>query len=310
MKWSKKGTIFSPKRNYEWNQSHAQIPLIEILEDSIFRIYYSSRDKQNRSRTSFIEVEAVNPSNILYIHNKPILELGPLGTFDESGIMPSSIINFNNKKFLYYTGWNTGSNVSYRLSIGLAISEDNGKTFKKLSQGPILDRSIFDECLCASPFVIIEKDIWKMWYISGTKWEIIDGKPEPFYHIKYADSLDGISWNREGRICIDYDSFTEGISRPCIFKEQDQYLIYYSYRNNKNYRSNKASSYRIGVATSLNGKEWTRKDESIGITLSLNGWDSEMLCYPYVFEWHNKRYMFYNGNGFGKTGFGYAVLEE
>ena len=44
--------------------------------------------------------------------------------------------------------------------------------------------------------------------------------------------------------------------------------------------------------------------------MSAEGWDSEMICYPYVFEHRGRFFMLYNGNGYGKTGFGVAVLEN
>jgi hypothetical protein len=306
MKWKKKGLVFLPDGTFDWNKSHAQVPVVDKLNDKIWRIYYATRNSNNQCNTSFIEVEAGNPSNILYIHKEPLFKLGELGTFDDSGIMPSCVVNHDGKKYLYYIGWNAGSNVSYRLSVGLAISHD-GISFEKYSTGPILDRSIYDNCLCASPFVEIEGPLFKMWYVSGTHWKIINDKPEPFYHIKYAFSDDGINWNREGVVCIDYDDFTEGISRPCVVKTKEKYLMFYSFRNNNDYRNNSLNGYRIGFATSLDGISWVRQDAEIGITASESGWDSDMIAYPYIVDYREKYFMFYNGNGFGRSGFGYAV---
>jgi hypothetical protein len=307
MEWVKKGCIYTASRNSSWNQSHAQVPVIDVIDEYKWRIYYATRNLNSQSFVSYIEVEAGNPHKIIYEHNQPILPLGDIGTFDDSGIMPSSIINHKGKKYLYYIGWNGASNVSYRLAIGLAVSDDQGMTFNKISSGPIMDRSIFDSCLVASPFVRVEGSVFKMWYISGTKWEIINGKPEPYYHIKYASSMDGINWKREGVICIDYDNFTQGISRPSIIRTQDKYLIFYSFRNNTDYRVNKISSYRIGFASSTDGLVWTRNDSEIGIDRSSDGWDSEMIAYPYVIAHESQYFLFYNGNGFGKSGFGFAV---
>jgi len=310
MEWEKKGVLYTPNKKYPWNQTHAQVPVIDMVDDNIWRIYYATRNDKGQSYTSYIEVEAGSPENILYEHDSPILPLGAVGTFDDSGIMPSSIVDHEGKKLLYYIGWNSSNVVSYRLAIGLAISSDQGKTFSKFSTGPIMDRSIFDNCLVASPFVFKDQMIFKMWYISGTHWEIIDEKPEPYYHIKFASSHDGINWNREGIVCIDYDDFTQGISRPCVIKEDNGYKIYYSYRNNHGYRNNKLNSYRIGFAISTDGMNWERKDNGIGIERSISGWDSEMIAYPFVIQHNKKLYMFYNGNGFGKSGFGYAILDS
>lgn len=214
----------------------------------MLRIYFSSRDDNGCSLPTYIEVEADNPKNILYIHDKPIFLLGKPGTFDDSGIMPCWIIKYNKKKYLYYTGWNRSVSIQYRLAIGLAISDDKGKTYKKFSEGPICDRDIYESYWLAAPCVIKEVDIWKMWYISCTQWKIINGKKEPFYNIRYKESIDGINWKR--------------------------------------------------------------KDQEIGITRSENGWDSEMIAYSYVHKYKDKTYLFYNGNGFGRKGLGYAVLEK
>jgi hypothetical protein len=149
-----------------------------------------------------------------------------------------------------------------------------------------------------------------MWYISCTKWRIINNYPEPQYHVKYAESTDGIIWDKKGIVCIDYDDFTEAIGRPCVIIEDGKFKMWYSYRQITNYRTSRDKSYRIGYAESFDGKNWERKDSQVGIEKSDEGWDSEMIEYCHVLDIDGRMHMFYNGNGFGKTGFGYAVLEE
>jgi hypothetical protein len=311
MIWEKKGLIYCPNQKYFWNKSHAQVPIVDILSDKVWRIYYSSRDIKGKSYTSFIDVEAGNPNNILYEHSLPILSLGSIGTFDDSGIMPTSIINFNNKKYLYYIGWTLKSTVPYHNSIGLAISYDNGLTFMKEFEGPIINTTALEPYFSGTCYVIKDSESFKAWYLSCTKWEIINSKPEPFYHIKYAESLDGINWERKGQVAIDYISDKEGgIVSASVIKNKENYEMWYAYRQASNYREDKQSAYHIGYAESLDGKYWLRKDDLVGISKSDNGWDSEMMCYPNVIEHKNKKFMFYNGNGFGKSGFGYAVLNN
>lgn len=311
MKWIKKGLIFKVENNYDWMQTHAQVPIADKIDNEKLRIYFGTRDSQNRTLTTFIEVEADNPQNILYNHDKPILSLGRLGCFDDSGVMPSDIISYEDKKYFYYLGWNVGFSVSYRVANGLAISEDNGKTFKRVSEGPIMDRSLVDPIAASTQCILVENSIWKTWYMSYVKWEIVNGLTEPFYHIKYAESQDGIDWERKGIVCIDFKSSKEaGIARPFVIKENDMYKMWYSYRTAENYRTVKAQSYRIGYAESFDGIKWIRKDEEVGIDVSESGWDSEMIAYPYVYEHKGRKYMLYNGNGFGKSGFGYAILDE
>jgi hypothetical protein len=74
------------------------------------------------------------------------------------------------------------------------------------------------------------------------------------------------------------------------------------------YRGGAGSTYRIGYAYSRSGATWDLRLKETGIDLSPSGWDSEMIEYPFVFEHRGERLMLYNGNGYGKTGFGIAVL--
>ena len=309
MKWEKKGLIFAPDDNYEWMVSHAQVPLVDRVDDNTLRIYFGTRDKHNRTVTTYIEVEAEDPSHVSYVHDQPVLGLGELGCFDDCGAMPSWIVDRGSLKYLYYTGWNTSTTVPYRNSIGLAVSRDGGQTFERAFKGPLLDRTQYEPHFCAVPCVLVEDDKWRMWYLSGVRWDVFDGRPEPRYHIKYAESDDGINWDRRGIICIDFKSESEaGIVRPSVIKDGGLYRMWYSYRGLENYRTDKKNSYRIGYAESEDGIAWTRKDENLGLHISPTGWDSEMVAYPYVYVDAKTQYMFYNGNGFGKSGFGYAVL--
>ena len=312
MKWIKKGLIFSPITKFDWNKKgYSSVPTVYKLSEEKLRIYYTARDDENRTNISYIEVEANNPGNILYIHEKSVLSFGKIGMFDDCGAMVSHVIDVNDEIWMYYIGWNVRNTIAYHNTIGLAISKDNGVTFEKFSEGPLFDRTYKEPYFNAAPFILKENNIWKMWYLSNTKWVEYEGKSEPFYHIKYAESNNGIDWKRDGKIAIDYKDENEcGIVRACVIKDDITYKMWYAYRNLQNYRTNKNSSYRIGYAESDNGRDWIRRDDEAGIDVSENGWDSEMIEYPFVYDHKGKRYMIYNGNTFGKTGFGYAVLEN
>lgn len=302
MKWKKLGLIFNTNGLQSWSKSHAAVPFAENIKDDLFRIYFTTRDANNRGSMTFVEIDINNPQQILYTPNEPVLFPGELGHFDDNGVTVSSIVTHENKKFLYYIGWNQGKNILYHTSIGLAISNDNGKTFEKYSNVPILDRNEVDPLNCSNPWVIFEKGLWKMWYISFLRWTKED-KLKPYYHIKYAESSDGINWNRNGIVAINFKDEQEwGISRPCVLKDSDGYKMWYSYSSDK--------PYRIGYAESNDSIKWIRKDEQVGISPSNEGWDSESVEYPFVFDHKNNRYMLYCGNGFGKTGFGLAILEN
>lgn len=298
--WHKLGLIFSPAGERVWMQSHAAVPIAEHINKNIFKIYFSSRDKSNKSHTGYILVDLTKPQHVIEISENPVLIPGCLGEFDDSGAMATWLSYHNGKRFLYYIGWNLGVTVPFRNSVGLAVSTD-GKTFNRYARGPILDRTPDEPHFVASCCVVPGDDKWRMWYLSCTGWFIKNRNPEHRYHIKYAESNDGINWSREGVIAIDFSDDTEyAISRPSVIRDKGLWRMWYSYRGEK---------YRIGYAESSDGISWTRLDKDCGIDVSTSGWDSEMIEYPFVFDHDGKRYMLYNGNGYGKTGFGLAVLE-
>lgn len=309
MRWNKQGVIFKPESSFPWMASHASLPVVEAAGEGRLRIYFSPRDSEGRSHAAYLEVDESDPGQLLYLHDKPILMLGEPGTFDDNGIMPSWIVNDGGTKYLYYMGWNRQVTVPYRVAIGLAISTDGGKTFEKYSRGPICDRDANEPFFNSAPCVLKEGDRWKMWYLSCTGWRMINNKQEPLYNIKYAESSNGIDWSRTGRVCIGYDEFTDAITRPCVYFDAGKYRMLYSYRSATDYRTDPAKSYRLGYAESVDGLEWHRLDGEVGIERSADGWDSQMIEYCFRYCENDKTYLFYNGNGFGQSGMGYAVLE-
>lgn len=297
--WRKMGLVYCPSGEEECLHSHAAVPIAEHIEDDLFRIYFSSRSKVNQSYTGYVVVDINRPNDILELSSRPVLIPGNLGEFDDSGAMATWLTYHNGIRYLYYIGWNLGVTVPFRNSIGLAVSADH-EAFQKYARGPILDRTISEPHFVASCCVIPDSSKWRMWYLSCTDWRLQKGKPQHRYHIKYAESLDGITWQRDGIIAIDYlDDSEYAISRPSVIRDKDCWRMWFSYRG---------SSYRIGYAESGDGIHWERLDGNCGIDVSDSGWDSEMIEYPFVFDHKGSRYMLYNGNGYGKTGFGLAVL--
>ncbi len=309
MAWIKKGVIFVNQNKYGWDKSHAQVPVVDIVEEGLLRIYYSSRDKKGNSFPSYIEADANNPSKVIYTHSKPILKLGLIGSFDESGIMPTCIINKGKLKYLYYIGWSEKKTVPYQNSIGLAISKDNGNSFSKFSDGPIIGMSHIDPYFTGSFYVLRDKNLYRGYYLSCIRWELFDKKLEPIYILKYAESYDGIFWSICNERALELIKDEGGLARPSVIKEGSLYKMWYAKRKKSEYRTNIKNSYRIGYAESNDGKNWKRLDKKSGIDISKHGWDSQMITYPHVIRVGSRLIMFYNGNGFGKSGFGYAVWE-
>lgn len=304
--WEKKGFLYNVNGEFEWNKSHAQVPVVDVLSDS-FRIYYATRNNEGKSNISYIEVDKANPNSIVYENKSTLFSFGNLGAFDDSGIMPSSIINVGSKKYLYYIGWTTRQTVPYQNAIGLAISDDGGKTFNKISEGPIISINHIEPYFSGTSFVMYDDGLFKMWYLSCIRWELYDKNKEPIYNIKYAESIDGINWNQTGKVAIELKEDEGGLVSASVIKQDGIYKMWFGKRKKSDYRVNIQNTYRIGYAESTDGINWERKDYDAGIDISNEGWDSEMISYPYVFKNYNELVMLYNGNGFGKTGFGYAV---
>lgn len=306
MTWEKIGNLFCPVQNFEWMNSHAANPVPYILnnEKGIVRVFFTCRNANNVSHIGYTDIDFINNFKILKISDFPVLGPGPLGTFDDSGAAMGYFIEKDNKFYIFYLGWNLKVTVPWLNSIGLAISDNIYGEFRKYSLAPLLDRSIEDPYSISYPSILYENGIYKMWYGSNLSWG--KDQSEMKHVIKYAESLDLIIWDRKNKIHIPLFHENEyAISKPWVIKEKDCYKMWYSYRG-----CNEISSYRIGYAESKNNIDWIRMDNKVGIDVSESGWDSEMICYPSVFTMNNTTYMLYNGNGYGKTGFGLAVLQS
>lgn len=303
-KWKKLGLIFTPSR-YEWMKTHAQNPLPEDMGEGRYRIHFAGRDLLNRARGGYFVFDIKEPHKSLEVSSSPTIDLGPLGAFDDCGVMPSGLAEWQGKKLMYYTGWSKAVEVPFSFHIGLAISEDGGNTYNRTSLAPVLGRNHYDPFITGAPCVLNENGLLRMWYISGTKWtkEPVSEKPKHHYTVKYAESSDGFSWKCSNHLCIDYENEEYAIARPVVWKDKYGYRMWFTFRGGQN-------TYRIGVAESDDGVNWRRMKYTLGIDVSPTGWDSEMICYAHPLFWQGQMYALYNGNGYGATGIGLAVLEN
>ena len=305
MKWNKKGLIYCPQNSEEWIKKFAMLPT-PLLINNILRIYVGFCDENNIGRIGFVDVNPNNPSEVIKISKKPVLDIGDIGCFDDNGVVPVSILNINNKIYLYYVGFQLGVKVPYFMFCGLAISDDNGKSFIRYSKTPILDRKNNEIYARCGVNVIKDDNKYKMWYIGTYEngWVESCEKLKPLYTMYYTESSDGINWHNKTIKCLEFENSDEhGFGRPYVWKENDIYKMLYSIRTF-------SRGYYIGYAESKNGYKWIRKDSLAGITTSISGWDNQNISYPYMYKYNNKTYLFYNGNGCGISGFGYAELEE
>jgi hypothetical protein len=316
MKWNKLGNIFDPTKHKLSNNcfEFAQAPQALVFDDFV-RIYFSTRAKDKTGKyLSYISFIDINKSfkKILRLSTDTVIELGSLGCFDEHGFFPMNVIRDENRILAYTGGVTRRVSVSLDGSIGLAVSNDDGLTFEKIGDGPILTSSLHEPFLVGDPFVQIYNSKYHMWYIYGTNWikTSTDKEPQRIYKIGHAISTDGVSWQKEGvQLIPDKLNSQECQALPTVIKFNNKYRMFFCYRQATDFRKNRGRSYRIGYAFSKDLINWIRDDVNVGIDVSDEGWDSDMLCYPHVFKSDRNIYMLYNGNEFGRFGFGIAVLE-
>ena len=300
MRWLKLGRVFDPERLANERLVGAMLPVAEVLDATTgrVRVYFSARDEMNRSQVrsfDFTVPEARSVTNL----STTLLAPGKRGAFDDAGVTLGSLARANGATWLFYTGWNLTVSVPFNNSIGVAELRDGA--LSRPGDGPVMTRTLHEPYSCASPFVLYDEGRFRMWYASMDKWETgADGSVRHHYNIKFAESRDGITWERRGRVAIDYCQQEYAFGRPCVVKDADRYRMWYAVRG---------EAYRIGYAESGDGVQWTRKDALAGIDVSESGWDAEMIEYPFVFDVAGRRYMLYNGNGYGRTGIGLAVLD-
>lgn len=307
MRWAKKGKIdLSDYRRTELVTDFVMLPTPILLANDVLRIFVGFCDDKNVGRIGYVDVNPNCPEEIIGVSDKPMLDIGQKGCFDDNGVVPLSVIRVGDAIYLYYVGFQLGVQVPYYMFGGLAISNDEGNTFQRVSKAPVLDR-VNDEIYARCGMnVLRDNGIFKMWYVGSYKegWTESNGKLRPLYTMKYIESPDGIHWHTTPIQCMKYANCDEhGFGRPYVWKENSLYRMLYSIRTY-------SRGYYIGYAESGDGITWERKDDLAGIDLSKEGWDSQNLSYPFVFSYDGQKYLFYNGNGCGRSGFGYAKLER
>ncbi len=314
--WEKKGKIFDPTviKDKAWLKEFAQAPHAVLFDDFV-RVYFSCRPPADSSGayvsySAYVDMSRKNFPEVLRISDQPVLQLGELGTFDEFGTYPVSVIKVDAEWRVYYAGWTRCESVPFNVAIGYGVSNDGGKTFTKKGPGPLLSYSVDEPFILSGPKIRRFNDKFYLFYIAGKKWINDNGKPEPIYTIRLAISDDGINWKKENRDLIEnVIGDEEAQASPDVFFYEGKYHMFFCYRGGRNYRG-KDNGYRIGYASSADLLNWNRDDSQVGINVSETGWDAEMISYPHVFEVDGEIYMLYLGNGVGKEGFGMAVLKQ
>jgi predicted GH43/DUF377 family glycosyl hydrolase len=314
--WRKVGKVFDPTqvKGRSWIKEFAQAPS-SLVFDEFIRVYFSCRpppdaNGQYVSFSAYVDLDRTDPTRVLRVSEHPILTPGSLGAFDEFGTYPVSVIRAGAETRAYYGGWTRCESVPFNVAIGLATSEDGGRTFSKAGPGPVLSYSPDEPFVLSGPKIRRFGETWFLYYIAGKRWILANEKPEPVYKIRMATSRDGLRWSKLNRDLIpDRLGEDEAQASPDVFEYDGQYHMFFCYRRGTDYRHNHERSYRIGYASSPDLIEWKRDDDAAGIDVSAAGWDSEMVAYPHVAQDRGKLWLFYLGNQVGREGFGAAWME-
>lgn len=299
MTWERRGLVFRPDPSVWWMRTHAALPTALHLEGDVFRVFFASRDNDDRSHVGAFDISLADPTQTILVTPEPILAPGSLGQFDDHGVYAASIVRDGSRLLMYTIGRNQGSRPPlFYASIGLATSED-GRTFTKHSRAPLLSRSDHDPCFVSAPHVLRESGRWRMWYLSGVGWDVIEGTLRSTYHVKYAESPDGLTWRREGIIALGNEYGERSIARACVVPVEGGYEAWFS--------ADAGEGYRVRFATSGDGISWHRDEGRTFVDPSGSGFESDAVAYPFIVHHGGQRYAFYNGNGFGRDGVALAV---
>ena len=319
-RWQKLGQIFDPTEHKLpiGCESFAQSPQALLCDDFV-RIFFSTRARDGETGKFLSHIAYVDfdweLKQVLRVVDHSVIQLGQRGTFDEHGIFPINPLRVGDKVFAYTCGWSRRTAVSVETGIGLAMSNDNGVSFQRIGPGPILSSTLHEPCLVGDGFVQRFGDTFHMWYIYGHPWKQFPGQTEPdrIYKIAHATSRDGIHWTKTGGQPLVADAIGEDECQalPSVVSYCGRYHMYFCYRYPNDFRNNPERAYRIGHAYSDDLSSWVRADDPSGLSCSgrSDQWDGLMMCYPHAFHHDGRLFLLYNGNDFGRRGFGIAVAQ-
>lgn len=302
MRWKKLGQLYSPTYIHPKLASHAANPLAIYLEDDIYRVFFSGRDERNRSSVGFVDVDIIK-REVVYIHDRPVFEHGAEHSFYSHGVSIGNCYEADGRRYILFMGWQCPPDGHWRGDVGRLILEKDNTTLRLDGDEPFMSTDVIDKVSLSYPWVLQEANgNYLMWYGSTVTWNA--GNGEMVHSLNYATSTDGHHWQRQG-LAVPYQlGIAQAFSRPTVIgNAHTGYDMWFSYR------SGTGEKYRIGYAHSHNGNNWELRLDETGINVSTSGWDSEMIEYPFVFDHKGERYMLYNGNSNGQTGFGLAILE-
>lgn len=304
MKWQKLGAIWRASDKLSWGTGGTLTPTPLHIGNGLIRVYCGIRDNHGVARIGFFDIHESRPNKVLNYSNEPILDIGIPGAFDDNGMLLGDLIRVNGEIRMYYVGFQLATKAKFLAFGGLATSIDNGDTFKRFSEAPVIDRDSTSLFIRAIHGIIqMGTGDFQAWYSEGAGWEIINKNPFPQYSIATISSPDGLTFPQDKGSKVNIGKPGEyriGRSRVFSFNENDHILTFTYGKANGEYLS--------GYATSTDLKNWIRK-EDWGLYPGPDEFDSNHLAYPALIKTSDGTILcFYNGNDMGKGGIGVAKL--
>lgn len=305
--WQREGLMLAPPESHGWWATHAQAPTILPMPDGLWRVYFGAREKQPLSRILCADIDPQDGFRVVKVHPDPVLDLGRPGTFDSHGMGPATALMIDGRVHLYYTGIRKSVDIPYQLAIGLAVSDD-GLSFRRATPGPILSTGPLDPLFTSTPCVRRMAGQFAICYMSGVDWRVVDGAMESFYSLRQSRSDDGLLWDPGTSHLVGEGSDPDaGYARPWI--EGD--TLWYSKRGASQFRSPGEASYHLWEGRL--SQDGACLETAVPLTFlnppRAGDWDGWMQAYSCVIPWRDDLVMLYNGNDFGRGGFGRAVLK-
>lgn len=302
--WVRKGKICSKDSwDLEWHKLNTQLPIPYLVNKSRLRLYLTFCDEQNRGRLGYVDVNPNNPAEILDYSKEPLLDVGKKGYFDENGVVSTSILEDEDKLYLYYCGFQKHVNYPYSSLAGIAVSYDGGETFKRIQETPLLERKDNEMFIRTGVGIYRFGEIYRLYYASGNEWLNIKGKLIPKYSLKYIDSDSPICFSGESKEVFPLENDEYGMTVPQIIKTKRGFGMIYSIRS-------VSDGYRMGYASSYDGCSFEREDSIMDLKRPIGEFDSEMYCYGKCFMYGDRKYLFYSGNHYGMDGIGWAEYKK
>ena len=300
MIWRSLGLLFDFESKYEWMNSHASLPTIINISNEYFRIFFSTRDIFNRSHTTFVDLNLQywRPGNkLIHTQKKPTFSPGKIGLFDDCGVTVSTFLKTKSGMYAYYLGWTQKKTTLFSNEIGIAYVDKN-YNFNRIQNLPIYGRTEVEPLTFGYPTILKYNNKISMYYDGIKKWNL---KNQASYKFNLREAIYNKKdkWIFTNKELIKLKSNERAITRPTFMILNKKLIMIFSL--------DVAGKYELAAACQNNNGKWSRMNNFTFVN-SGQEWDSIDNCYPSIFESNNQYYMLYNGNGYGKSGFGIAKL--